>query len=134
MKIFHVHVFKNKKRKLRKVAKLPVFDIFEVFSNFRPETRVKKTQGTHLLDRLEILYRMVCDKQKFSLHFCFACILLINRNRLMKSLRKVEIAITVCLTHPLTLTLGIMICMRILSLKSNEVSIRVNELSIKVQI
>ncbi len=53
-----------KKRNLRKVAKLSVFDTFRVFSIFRPEKRVKKTQGTHILDRLEILYRMVYDKQK----------------------------------------------------------------------
>jgi hypothetical protein len=42
-------------------VKLSVFHIFRVSSIFRPEKRVKKPQGTHILDRLEILYRMVYD-------------------------------------------------------------------------
>jgi hypothetical protein len=55
----HLERYLKKKRNLRKVAKLTVFNIFRVVSIFRPEKRVKKRQGTHILNRLEILYRMV---------------------------------------------------------------------------
>jgi hypothetical protein len=69
----------EKMKNLWKFAKLSVFQTFRVFSIFRPQKRFKKTQGTHILDHLEILYQMVYDNQKKNLlYFCFAYILFIS--------------------------------------------------------
>jgi hypothetical protein len=44
------------------------------FFNFSTGKRVKKPQGTHILDRLEILYRMVQDLGKNFLTLFLLCV------------------------------------------------------------